>query len=427
MKILYVAGMGIPLRDILSGKRVEEVTHSPGFFQPWYRLAMRGHQVDFVVTSNFNVVTDVNLGWFGTENLKANIYDPAVETSIFRRLPRRLSRLFRLIYHVNKALREDNYDFVMCWAFFEGFVGNVLANLYGIPCGMRSMGTLLVPELKKRGSFITAIRHPVEYFSFKLKKSFFLMTDDGTRGDQLYKAWRPRQRKYDYLFWKTGVKFRTVDEISPQIEKPSHSYIFFAARFDSWKRHDLIIETLRKLHNCGRYLHLYFAGSTHSEKYFDDIMHQAYAAGLSEFVHYLGAIPEDNIRVYAYHATANIFMYDVSNLGNVFFETYTTGGVIIGKNDGSLDDYIETGRNGFIVNDTDEACKIIDEILSGTHDVQAIKNAAKRDARSRCMSMNERFDAEVALIERVIETGETALCPDQDGIFRLHKSNAIHT
>jgi len=64
MKILYVTGMGIPLRDILSGKRTEEVTHLPGFFQPWYRLAHRGHQVDFVVTSNFNELHKLNVDWF---------------------------------------------------------------------------------------------------------------------------------------------------------------------------------------------------------------------------------------------------------------------------------------------------------------------------------------------------------------------------
>jgi glycosyltransferase involved in cell wall biosynthesis len=427
MKILYVTGMGVPLQDILSGKRVEEVTHSPGFFQPWYRLALRGHQVDFVVTSNFDAICDINVDWFKKENLKINIYDPTVEMSILRRIPRRLGRLFRLIYHVNKALREDDYDFVICWAFFEGFVGNILANLHGVPCGMRAMGTLLMPEMRKRGPFLTALHHPVEYFSFKLRKSFFLMTDDGTHGDQLYKAWRPSQKKYDYLFWKTGVQFKTIDEISSEFKKPSSDYIFFAARFDPWKRHDLIVETLSKLHASGRLLHLYFAGAIQSKSYYEQVMRQIDDAELSDYVHYLGAIPADQLRLYAFHAVANIFMYDVSNLGNVFFETYTTGGVIIGKNDGSLDEYIDAGRNGFIVEDTDDASRIVEEILSRAHDVKAIKKAAIRDSRDRCISMNERFDAEVALIERVKKTRETGLLADEDDICRLRKSDAIHT
>ena len=200
MKILYVSGMGVPLYDILRGKQAEEVTHSPGFFQPWYRLSLRGHQVDFVVTSNYDEVSQISVDWFEKNNIQANIYDPAVEMNILRRIPRRINRLIRLIYHVNKALREDDYDFVICWAFFEGFVGNVVANIHGVPCGMRSMGTLLVPELRKRGPLITALRHPVEFLSFKLRKNFFLMTDDGTHGDQLYQAWRPSRKKYDFFF-----------------------------------------------------------------------------------------------------------------------------------------------------------------------------------------------------------------------------------
>ena len=75
MKILYISGMSIPLIDILTGKQIEQITHSPGFFQPWYRLAIRGHQVDFVVTSNFNEKININVDWFSRKNLKANICD----------------------------------------------------------------------------------------------------------------------------------------------------------------------------------------------------------------------------------------------------------------------------------------------------------------------------------------------------------------
>lgn len=422
MKILYVTGMGIPMRDILSGKQVDEVTHSPGFFQPWYRLALRGHQVDFVVTSNFNAHQEINVDWFTKDNLKANIYDPAVELPPWRRIPRRISRLFRLAYHVNKALREENYDFVMCWAFFEGFVGNILANWHGVPSGMRSMGTLLVPELQERGPIRTAMRHPVEFLSFKLRKKFFLMTDDGTKGDQLFGAWRPSKQKYDYLFWKTGVQFKKIKDITSEIPKPAEPYIFFAARFDPWKRHDLIIETLRKLHERGLRLHLYFAGAIQSDAYYNQIMRQAEVAGIADYVKYLGVITSDELRVYAYYATANLFMYDVSNLGNVFFEAYTTGGVIIGKNDGSLDEYIDTGRNGFLISNPEQAADVVDALLSGRYDVDAIRQAAIDDSRQRCLSMDERFNAEVALIERVAKTGRTGLEPDSEGICRLIKS-----
>ncbi|MDF2369215.1 MAG: glycosyltransferase [Rhizobiaceae bacterium] len=425
MKILYVASMGIPLRDILSGKKVEEVTHSPGFFQPWYRMALRGHQVDFVVTSNFDDYRELNVDWFTKDNLKANIYDPAVELPFWRRIPRRLSRLFRLVYHVNKALREEDYDFVICWAFFEGFVANILANWHGVPSGMRSMGTLLVPELRERGAIRTAFRHPIEFLSFKLRKNFFLMTDDGTKGDELFQAWRPSRKKYDYLFWRTGVEFKTIDDVSSKINKPAQLYLFFAARLDPWKRHDLVVETVRILHERGLPVNLYFAGAIQSDSYFQQVMKQAADAGIANYVRYLGGIPSDDLRRYAYYAVANLFMYDVSNLGNVFFETYTTGGVIIGRNDGSLDEYIDAGRNGFLIDKPEQAADIIEGLLSDQYDVDAIRQAAMQDSRQRCFSMDERFNAEVAMIEHVVKTGSTGLESDADGICRLNKVTII--
>ena len=97
---------------------------------------------------------------------------------------------------------------------------------------------------------------------------------------------------------------------------------------------------------------------------------------------------------------------------------------MVGKNDGSLDEYIDAGHNGFIVEDTEEAARVIHEILSGIHNVNVIKAAAIKDSRERCFSMNDRFDAEVALIERVVETGKTGLHADADGISRLERSNA---
>jgi glycosyltransferase involved in cell wall biosynthesis len=422
MKILYVAGMGIPLKDILSGKKENEVTHSPGFFQPWYRLSLRGHQVDFVVTSNFDDYREIEVDWFSKDNLRANIFDPALEGPVWRRIPRRINRLFRLAYQVNKALREEDYDFVICWAFFEGFVGNILANWHGVPCGMRSMGTALFPELEKYGRMGAALRNPVEFFSFKLPKSYFLMTDDGSRGDKVFEAWRPSRGKYDYLFWRTGVQFKTLDEISVKINAPEEPYIFFAARFELSKRHHLIVETLIDLHARGQKVQLYFAGAIQSQAYYERVMTQVKDAGLLGYVKYLGSIPGDELRFYAHHAAANPFMYDGSNLGNVFFETYTTGGIIVGLNDGRLNDYVHHGRNGFLIQNTQEAADIIEDLILGNHDLKAIRQAAIEDSRQRCFTMDQRFDAEVTVIENVVMNGRTGCTPGVDGICRLNKS-----
>ena len=47
--------------------------------------------------------------------------------------------------------------------------------------------------------------NPRIYFLYKMKKSFMLTTADGTHGDLTYQFLKPKTKKYDFYYWKTGV------------------------------------------------------------------------------------------------------------------------------------------------------------------------------------------------------------------------------
>jgi glycosyltransferase involved in cell wall biosynthesis len=403
MKILYVTGMCDPITDILTGKTENEITHSPGFFHPWFKLVQRGHQVDFVVASNFNNDVHVKVDWFSEENIVANVYDPYSETPWYGRIFRRLKRFGKLLYYTNKAISENDYDFVYCKAFYEGLAGNIVANFRNVPCGMRSMGTMLNIDFEKYGVLGTAFKRPIEYLTFKLKKDFFIMTDDGTRGDIIYKEWKPKKKHYDYYFWKTGVAIENIEDINSTIQIPDHDYLFFAARFDNWKRHDRILDLLRILHDQGLHLHLYFAGGVQSRSYHATIHKMVKSLKLEDYVHFLGPVKQHDLKVLAYRAIANPLMYDVSNLGNVFFESFSTGAIVIGINDGSLEEYITHNKNGFIVNNEEEAAKVIRNVLQDNDYAQIIRRSAVISAREKVLTIDERFDMEVDLIEKTVE------------------------
>jgi len=400
MKILYVTGMADPIKDLLRGKKDDEITHAFQFFKPWHMLVQRGHQVDFVVASNFNEQIDIKVDWFSERNIFANIYDPPSELPWYLRVFRRIRRFIKLVYYTNKAIRTNKYDFIYCKAFYEGFAGNILANYYGIPCGMRAMGTTLNLDFDKYGVFLTSLKHPIEYITFKLKKDFFLMTDDGTGGDKVYNYWKPNKKKYDYLFWKTGIEFKELADLAVTVKIPSHSYLFFAARIEDWKRHDRVLKVLRILHDRGTRLHLYFAGSNQFKGYFENLSKMVEDLKLTEFVHFMGAIKQDDLRFMAYHAVANPFMYDISNLSNVFCEIFSLGAITIGINDGTLDEYIENGKTGFIANNENEVADIVEKILSGQYETQSIRNQAISCSREKMLGSDVRFKKEVELIER---------------------------
>lgn len=399
LRILYVTAMSGPIQDILTGKRDHEITHALQFFYPWRRLVERGHQVDFVVTSNFSGPPTINVPWFAASSLLANVYDPATDAPPWRRVFRRIRRFLAVMYETDKALRNGGYDFVYCKAFYEGLAGNLVANFRNVPCGMRSMGTMLFEDFKRYGPMLTAIRRPAEYLTFRLRKKFFLMTDDATKGDLVYEAWAPDPPRYDFLFWKTGVELKDPADVQATRELPERAYLFYAARIDNWKRQDRVVQLLKLLHGRGHMLHLYFAGGVQSGEYLGRVQALARESRLEEYVHFLGPIPQDDVRNFARHAVANPSFYDVSNLGNVFFEIFAVGSVIIGLDDGSLNGYLDDGENGFLVKDEKGAAEIVSRLLAGEIDASRIKERASATARERVLSAAERFEREVALIE----------------------------
>lgn len=402
MRILYVGGMSGPLKDILSGKKENEITHAAQFFHVWHKLVQRGHQVDFVVTSNFNDKPNIQVDWFSEKNMYANIYDPASEVPPYRRIFRRIKRFLKLFYATYKATKENQYDFIYCVTYHEGIAGNIIANIRGIPCGMRSMGTMLYVDFQKYGVWGTALRRPIEFLMFRMKKNFFVMTDDGTHGDKVYEKWKPTPEKYDFCFWKTGIDIKSINDIQSMIEIPKHNYLFFAARFDGWKRHDRVLKILHLLHQKGQILHLYLAGNVTYNSVYDDFIQLVQEYELDEYVHFLGAIRQDDVKSLAYHAVANPLMYDVSNLGNVFFEIFSVGAVVLGLNDGSLNEYLKDGENGFLIENEQHACEIVINLLEKPTLKKSLSQNAISFARKNFLSLDERFDKEVNLIEKAM-------------------------
>ncbi|MCB2261532.1 MAG: glycosyltransferase family 4 protein [Candidatus Thiosymbion ectosymbiont of Robbea hypermnestra] len=181
--------------------------------------------------------------------------------------------------------------------------------------------------------------------------------------------------------------------------------MFFAARFDHWKRQDRILKILHHLHGRKCPLHLYFAGGIQSQSYYQKIRELVRKYDLADYVHFLGPIKQDDLKAYAYKAVANPSMYDMSNLSNVFYEIFSVGSVVIGLNDGSLDDYLIHAVNGFLVNDESEAATVIEELLRNKDGAQRIRANAAGCARRKFLSIDERFDREVDLIEQAVYPG----------------------
>ncbi|MEO0233714.1 MAG: glycosyltransferase [candidate division WOR-3 bacterium] len=399
MNILYVTGLSIPLKNIIEGKMEKEITGLPGFYYPWKKLVDRGHNVDFVFISNFKGKYNIKVQWFSEKNILANIYAPYTEVNFFRFI-RQFIRFIQLLYYTYKATKTKKYDFIYCKAY-EGFAGQIIGKIYKIPTGIRLFGdfTFCYTDIKKYGIFWGSIKHIFEFFSFKLGANFLLATDDGSNCDKLFYLWNNYKTKF--YFWKTGIDISLPEINKPStIRIPNKNYIYFAARYQNWKRHDRVINVLKKLIDKNYKLDLVFTGNITSQEYYESLKKLSKYLNVDQYVFFEKEIAQNDVKLLAKNAVANILMADNSNLGNVFFEIFSIGSIIISLKNRALEEYIVNGYNGFLVENEDEVVEIIIKILKEEIDSNKIKENAKKTALERFLSIDERFDKEVELIER---------------------------
>ncbi|MEJ5306932.1 MAG: glycosyltransferase [candidate division WOR-3 bacterium] len=395
MNILYVTGLTLPLKDILNGKTENEISGLPGFYYPWKKLVEKGHNVDFVFISNFKGEYNIKVKWFREKNILVNIYAPYTEEK-FMRFIRQIIRFLQLLYYTYKATRAKKYDFIYC-KVYEGFAGQIIGKMYKIPTGIRLFGdfTFCYPDIKKHGKFIGTLKHLFEFFSFKVGANFLIATDDGSNCDKLFKVWD--NGKIKFYFWKTGIDM-SLPENSKQI--PKDNYLYFAARYQEWKRQDRVLRVLKILEGKGYNINLIFTGSITSVNYYESLKNLARELNIFEKVFFEREIPKDEVKIIAKNAVANLLMADYSNLGNVFFEIFSIGSLIISLKNRALEEYIINGYNGFLVENEEEAAEVVIKILKGDIDTNFVKQNARKTALERFLSIEERFDKEVELIER---------------------------
>lgn len=402
MKILYITPPLYGFWECLF-EGATEINGLPSFNKPLRKLIENGNQVDIVLLHNTDKLPTFNIkaSWLSRESIKGCLF---YESKLHL-------RLFNIISNrkfIRNLLSEVNYDFV----YGHGSATEVFRTVVlkkGIPFGQRLYGTFLWDSINKNGLFRTKIKHYIEYRSFKSEKSFLLVTNDGSRGDLVFNCLVKDNKPFDFLYWINGVNIppRLDDEEIQAFENKlvKKPFIFYVARFDEWKRQERAVRIIEKLNNRGNDIHLYLAGppEKHNSWYFDYIMNLVHDLGLEKNITYMGEIDATTINIMCKLSLASLSLYDVCNLTNVFHEMLAAGAVVIVKNDGIVNDFINSGENGFLVNDENEAVKLIENLVADLSIGKKVRECAVETSKVKMLSWDERVDQEIELIKKYVK------------------------
>ena len=317
---------------------------------------------------------------------------------------RDVTRLAAFYRAIDAEVANGDYDVIYGHSRL-GAVAQTVGARRRVPVCIRWYGDsdFCCKTIEKYGRFVAAIKHPFNWLNYRLPYAFFLTTDDQSFGDRTYEAWKKKRPSGPFFHWKTGIEFQTVSDCAGEVTAPEGHYIFFAGRFARWKGIENVIETLHHLHQKGLPIDLYLAGSTDggpsSKEYIEEIRGQVNQLGLAEHVHFLGGVSRETLKLFAYHATANVIMHHIANIGNVFYEMMSVGGVIVTTDDGAVRQFIDTGVNGFVVDGPQEGADRILYLLEHPDVGVEMRSAAVAQSREKFLSIEDRFDLEADLVE----------------------------
>lgn len=284
-----------------------------------------------------------------------------------------------------------------------------LATRLGLPLVTRFQGTILSTWIGRRAwqwryyEHVRALRCPAEAV---------IMTNDGTQGDQVLQrlgAWGSHVK-----FWMNGVDKLQV--ANPEAAAALGSSLGIAAddyvlltvsRLERWKRVDRAITALAgvlpQIPNC----HLVVVGDGGERAGLETL---ASSLGVSDRVHFAGAVARD--RLAEYYALADVFLslYDLSNVGNPLLEAMQCERCLVTLDVGDTRTVVTHGETGLVLSleQLPALPEIIVGLLQDPVTRQRLGRAAKQYADTHFWSWPERMRAEGELLDQLTAQGRKA-------------------
>ncbi len=262
--------------------------------------------------------------------------------------------------------------FVSHGAFAAGIIG-FITNCRNV---RRIYGTFLINEMHK-SRFRMLIDHPFEYLSLNIPGGVCFITNDGTKGDLVFKKFG--SSKVNFKFLLNGID----PNISSKSEKPPFElppkFLAYVARIDNWKSQHLLIEALILLDSEGIDFPItYIIGPVTDPQYYKNLLMTIEKNELSNKVKVITGLPSNQGHYFMANAYMTFSLYHTSNLGNVFLETLAQGGVMVAIND--------TNSLSFFPNSTYYEIRNIDviEIAAGIKELlnnEILRNNISKNAK----------------------------------------------
>lgn len=279
-----------------------------------------------------------------------------------------------------------------------------------LPFVARFQGTVMYPALKDR---LLYYRRYEEALALQAPADLFIMTDDGTQGDEVLARLNPRARGR-VKFWRNGLALDRLHPPSPgeraavrqRLGLDDSAFVMMtASRLAAWKRVDRAIRAMPRVRSWVPGATLLVVGDGEERARLQALARELRVA---DAVRFCGAVPQPDVRDYMWASDAFLALADLSNVGNPLLEAMACGACIVAVDAGDTRDLIDDGRTGRLVDSSQRSGvvrpleeRLGDLLVSLAGDAQQrarLGAAAAAYAREHFWTWDERMAAELQAV-----------------------------
>jgi len=275
-----------------------------------------------------------------------------------------------------------------------------------LPLVTRFQGTVMYPYLHRPQSLLRKFE---EVRALKTPADLYVMTDDGTRGDEVLQTLNPAAQG-KLRFWRNGLDVPLTAETAngvhatrPELGLADDDFVLVTAtRLARWKRVDRAIDAVALLRDQGVEARLLVVGDGEER---GNLQRQTRDLNLDARVTFVGAVPQPEVARYLHAADVFLSVNELSNVGNPLLEAMVAGRCILTLDEGDTSDLIRDGETGVLLAASGDPATIAAALAQLATDPDRRKRlgaAAHRLAERSFWSWDQRLDAEVEAVEALV-------------------------
>lgn len=313
---------------------------------------------------------------------------------------------FQFYKKANEIISKNKKNYIIySYEVHAVKAGAKLAKKYNFPLITRFQGTILT---EKPYNLLNRIIKFPHYEALKRKSDIVIMTNDGTRGDEVLKRLHNKSEKV--LFWKNGQDpIKPAKEIKEKRSEIRTKYgiametpiMLTVSRLQSWKRVDRAIVAMEKVVKEYPKAKLIVVGS--GEEY-NNLVNLSKELNLKDNIIFTGAVKQEE--VWMYYSCADIFLslYDLSNMGNPLMEAMRYGKIIITLDNGNTRNVIRNKENGILIalEKVDKIPIEISKLLKDKKKIVELSRNAAKYSQGNFWTWEERMQAELKKINKLL-------------------------